>query len=121
MNARMDSDARHAIRPRAIKRPNSWSRCADTSPARNTEDLVDFSLKGRGRGEWKSKDDFSVLKGYKEAVAICTDLQPPPGSLVFAWPGEQPAGSTRLNGEPVSWQGAELRIRQLPAEVIIGE
>ena len=48
-------------------------------------------------------------------------LQPPPGGLVFVWPGEQPAGSTRLNGERIYWQGAELRIRQLPAEVIVGE
>jgi F5/8 type C domain-containing protein len=48
-------------------------------------------------------------------------LQPPPGGLVFVWPGEQPAGSTRLNGERIYWQGAELRIRQVPAEVIVGE
>jgi hypothetical protein len=52
---------------------------------------------------------------------VAAGLQPPPGGLVFAWPGEQPAGPTRLNGEPVSWQGAELRIRQLPAEVIVDE
>jgi hypothetical protein len=54
-------------------------------------------------------------------LEVAGGLQPPPGGLVFVWPGEQAAGPTRLNGEAVSWQGAELRIHQLPAEVIIGE
>jgi hypothetical protein len=48
-------------------------------------------------------------------------LQPPLGGLVFVWPGEQEPGPTRLNGTIVSWQGAELRIRRLPAEVIVSE
>jgi len=46
---------------------------------------------------------------------------PPPGGLVFVWPGELPAGPTRLNGQLVSWHGAELRMHQLPAEVVVGD
>ena len=33
----------------------------------------------------------------------------------------QAAGLTRLNGKAVSWQGAGLRIRRLPAEVVVGK
>jgi hypothetical protein len=40
---------------------------------------------------------------------------------VFVWPGTLPAGRTLLNGTPVSWQGAELRIDQLPAAVSVGD
>jgi hypothetical protein len=60
-------------------------------------------------------------QGHRLILTVSAGLQPPPGGLVFVWPGEQPAGPTRLNGTPVSWQGAELRIRQLPAEVIVGD
>jgi hypothetical protein len=54
-------------------------------------------------------------------LKVAAGLQLPPGGLVFTWPGEQAAGPTRLNGKVVGWQGAELRIRQLPAELIVGE
>jgi hypothetical protein len=54
-------------------------------------------------------------------LKVAAGLQPPAGGLVLVWPGAQPAGPTRLNGQPVSWQGAELRIHSLPAEVIVGE
>jgi hypothetical protein len=60
-------------------------------------------------------------QGRRLILKISAGLQPPPGGLVFVWPGEQPPGRTRLNGQPVSWQGSELRIPQLPAEVIVGE
>jgi hypothetical protein len=40
---------------------------------------------------------------------------------VFIWPGEQPPGPTRLNGRSVSWQGSELRIHLLPAELTVDE
>jgi hypothetical protein len=60
-------------------------------------------------------------QGRRLVLKVAAGLQPPPGGLVFTWPGEQPPGATRLNGTPVSWQGAELRMHQLPAEVIVGD
>jgi hypothetical protein len=60
-------------------------------------------------------------QGRHLLLKVAAGLQPPPGGLVLVWSGEQPAGPTRLNGTPVSWQGAELRIHQLPAEVIVGD
>jgi hypothetical protein len=55
------------------------------------------------------------------SLKVAAGLQLPPGGLVFVWPAEQPAGPTRLDGVPVNWQGGELRIRQLPAEVIVSD
>jgi F5/8 type C domain len=60
-------------------------------------------------------------QGRRLSLKVAAGLQPPPGGVVFVWPGEQPPGPTRLNGQHVTWQGAELRISQLPAEVIVGE
>jgi hypothetical protein len=60
-------------------------------------------------------------RGRHLTLKVTADVQPPPGGLVFVWPGERPPGPTRLNGHPVGWQGAELRIHQLPAEVVVGD
>jgi hypothetical protein len=60
-------------------------------------------------------------QGRRLLLKVAAGLQPPPGGLVFVWPGEQPPGPTLLNGTPVSWQGAELRFHQLPAEVSVGD
>jgi hypothetical protein len=60
-------------------------------------------------------------QGHRFLLKVAAGVQAPPGGLVLVWPGDQPAGPTRLNGTPVSWQGAELRIHRLPAEVIVGE
>jgi hypothetical protein len=60
-------------------------------------------------------------QGRRLMLQVAAGLQPPPGGLVFVWPSEQPPGPTRLNGQQVNWHGAELRIRQLPAEVIVGD
>ena len=54
-------------------------------------------------------------------LQVAAGVQPPAGGLVLMWPGEQPPGPTQLNGTPVTWQGAELRIHRLPAEVIVGD
>jgi F5/8 type C domain len=63
------------------------------------------------------------LRGQRHRLLlkVAAGVQPPPGGLVLIWPGDQPAGPTRLNGTPVSWQGAELRIHHLPAEVTVGD
>jgi hypothetical protein len=60
-------------------------------------------------------------QGHRLMLQIAAGLQPPPGGLVFVWPDEHPPGPTRLNGQGVSWHGAELRIHQLPAEVMVGD
>ena len=60
-------------------------------------------------------------QGRRLILKVAAGLQPPPGGLVLVWPGALPAGSTLLNGTPVSWQGAELRMYQLPAEVSVGD
>src|SRR2546422_7139018 len=56
----------------------------------------------------------------QELLAFFIADQPPPGGLVFVWSGEQPDDPTCVNDQRVRWQGAELRIRQLPTEVSIG-
>ena len=84
-------------------------------------------LEGRGVAVENLRTPYGRLsyslhsQGRRLILKVAAGMQPPPGGLVFVWPGEQPAGSTRLNGRPVSWQGSELRIHQLPAEVIVGE
>ena len=55
-----------------------------------------------------------MARGADSCLKVAAGLQPPPGGLVFVWPGVQPPGPTRLNGERVSWQGTEMRIRQAP-------
>jgi hypothetical protein len=46
----------------------------------------------------------------------------PPGGVVFVWPGKgAPPRDTRVNGQPVSWRGAELRLDTLPATVVARE
>jgi hypothetical protein len=60
-------------------------------------------------------------QGSRLTLRVAAGLQPPPGGLVFVWPGAQPPGPTRLNGTPASWQGAELRIHSLPAEISVGD
>jgi hypothetical protein len=59
-------------------------------------------------------------QGRRLLLRVAAGVQPP-GGLVFIWPGEQPPGHTRLNGRYVSWQGSELRIHLLPAELIVDE
>jgi hypothetical protein len=43
----------------------------------------------------------------------------PPGGYVFVWPGGKPPLSATVNGKPVAFSGAELRIGALPARVLI--
>jgi hypothetical protein len=60
-------------------------------------------------------------QGRRLTLRVAAGVQPPPGGLVFIWPGEQPPGPTRLNGRSVSWQGSELRIHLIPAELTVDE
>jgi hypothetical protein len=43
----------------------------------------------------------------------------PPGGVVFVWPGTQPPRDISINGKPAQWDGTELRVRELPARVVI--
>jgi hypothetical protein len=44
----------------------------------------------------------------------------PPGGVVFVWPGPQaPPRDININGKPAQWDGTELRVRELPARVVI--
>jgi len=43
----------------------------------------------------------------------------PPGGFVFAGPGLAASGTALLNGRKLPWLGGEVRIRELPAELII--
>jgi hypothetical protein len=84
-------------------------------------------LEGEGVAVENLRTPYGLLsyslhsQGRRLILEVAAGLQPPPGGLVFIWPGAQPPGPTRLNDTPVSWQGTELRIRQLPAEVIVGD
>ena len=50
---------------------------------------------------------------------VTTGLVVPPGGVVFPWPYAGVPGKATVNGETVEWQGSELRIQQLPAQVRI--
>ena len=41
----------------------------------------------------------------------------PPGGLVLSWPEGNAPGATRINGKVAAWNGNELRIAELPADV----
>jgi hypothetical protein len=47
----------------------------------------------------------------------------PPGGFALVWPGDQVKvpGLARVNGKAAQWQGAELRISELPATVVVDE
>ena len=43
----------------------------------------------------------------------------PPGGIVMQLPAAMTGGKARIDGVPVSWRGAELRIDHVPADVLI--
>jgi hypothetical protein len=45
---------------------------------------------------YSRKEKRAIYSSY--LLKVAGGLQPPPGGLVFVWPGAQPAGPTRLNG-----------------------
>ncbi len=57
----------------------------------------------------------------KVVLRIEGGLTPPPGGLVFPWPYAGSPGRTTINGRDAEWRDRELVIRELPAEVVIGE
>ena len=64
--------------------------------------------------------DFSLRRdGDRLLLEAGEGLRLPEGGLVLPWPYEGMPGATTLNGQPVPWQGQELRITTLPASVSI--
>jgi hypothetical protein len=57
--------------------------------------------------------------GDRVALRLAPGSGMPPGGFVFVWPGDKPPRSASINGKPVSFSGAELRVGALPANVLI--
>ena len=52
-------------------------------------------------------------------LRIGAGLHAPPGGIAFPWPAPGKPGRTRINGKPAAWKNGELRIREVPAEILI--
>ena len=57
--------------------------------------------------------------GGRVTLRVAPGSGRPPGGYVFVWPGGKPPLSATVNGKPVAFSGAELRIGALPARVLI--
>lgn len=57
--------------------------------------------------------------GDRIRLSIKPGLLLPPGGIVFSWPCDMPPGATRINAAAAQWSNGELRIRSLPAEVVV--
>jgi F5/8 type C domain len=63
---------------------------------------------------------YSLKKDGRRLVLQVAGSRLPPGGVVLAWPGTQPPPrEVRINGKPAQWDGTELRVRELPARVVI--
>jgi len=59
--------------------------------------------------------------GGNLVLQLAGGVRVPPGGFVLVWPGRQPPpATTRVNGKPARWEGKELRLRDVPATVVIG-
>jgi hypothetical protein len=50
---------------------------------------------------------------------VASGMRVPPGGFIFVWPEAKPPRSTRVNGRLARWENRELRIHELPAEVVV--
>jgi hypothetical protein len=63
---------------------------------------------------------YSIKRSDKQLqLQLQTGLVLPAGGVVFPWPYAGEPGKATVNGEAVEWQGNELRIQQMPAQVEI--
>ncbi|MDP1698409.1 MAG: discoidin domain-containing protein [Xanthomonadaceae bacterium] len=63
---------------------------------------------------------YAVRKqGHGLHLVIDSGLHVPPGGLVFAWPYAGVPGTARSGKRVLEWHDRELRIRELPAEIVI--
>jgi len=58
-------------------------------------------------------------EGERVIARIEEGLRLPPGGIVLVWPGSEAPGSATVNDKPAPWDGNELRIRELPARIVI--
>jgi len=59
--------------------------------------------------------------GGNVVLHVTSSAPVPPGGFVLVWPGGgPPPATTRINGKPARWEGSELRVREVPARVVIG-
>lgn len=64
--------------------------------------------------------NYAVKRNDKQLLLqVQTGLVLPAGGIVFPWPYAGEPGNATVNGQDVPWQGNELHIQQLPAEVVI--
>jgi hypothetical protein len=64
---------------------------------------------------------YSLIRAGGRLVLSVGAGSVPPGGIVLAWPGGgPPPRDARVNGRPATWEGAELRIRERPATVVVG-
>lgn len=63
---------------------------------------------------------YSLVRSEKQLrLQLQSGLVLPAGGVVLRWPYPGEPGKTTINGEDAQWQGGELRIQQLPAQVEI--
>lgn len=64
---------------------------------------------------------YSLKRSDRRVVLqVSGGARVPPGGVVLAWPGTQrPPRDVRINGKSARWDGTELRVRELPARVVI--
>jgi hypothetical protein len=58
-------------------------------------------------------------EGTRVIARIDEGLRLPPGGIILVWPGSEAPGSATVNDKPAPWDGNELRIRELPASIVI--
>jgi hypothetical protein len=61
------------------------------------------------------------LREAKDRLLLHVDdgIKLPPGGIVVTWPGRGAPGPTSVNGKPAVWHDGELRIAELPADVVV--
>jgi len=58
-------------------------------------------------------------EGNRVNARIEAGLRLPPGGIALVWPGSEAPGPATVNDKPVPWDGNEIRIRELPARIVI--
>ena len=58
-------------------------------------------------------------RGDRVVMHVDAGVRVPPGGVVVSWPGREPPGATRVNRKRAAWHDGELRIDQLPADIVV--
>jgi hypothetical protein len=83
-------------------------------------------LAGQGIGIEKLRTPYGNLTytlrrdGQRVLLKVAAGVKLPDGGLVYPWPYASAPGKASINGQASKWEkGNELRIRAVPAEVVI--